>query len=572
MRLPASSSTCQVTRRACFAFLAAIALGAAPLATAREAPPAPGKAAIASAHPLATQAGLDVLAQGGNAFDAAVAVTAALAVVEPNGSGIAGGGFYLLHRASDGLQVMVDARETAPAAATPTMYLDRDGNPVDGLSTDGPLAAGIPGEPAALEHLAVKYGRLPLRQSLAPAIKLAREGFPVYERLASGLSFKAKAMQRSPAAAKIFLVNGKAPSVGHVLKQKDLANTLDLIAREGAKGFYTGPFARKLVDGVRAGGGIWSLEDLAAYRVIERAPVVGEYRGARIVSAAPPSSGGIAIIEALNVLSGYALDKVDPTTRKHLIVEALRRAHRDRAEYLGDPDFTQVPTAKLLSPLYAAGLRTSLRVDRATPSASLADATDDGSSGMQTTHFSVIDKEGNRVAGTITLNLWFGTGWVAPGTGLLLNNQMDDFSIKAGVPNAYQLVGAEANAVAPRKRPLSSTTPTFVETDKGVMILGSPGGSYIISMVLLGTLNWLDGMTPAEVVAAPRIHHQYLPDVVTYEPGALTDAEKVGLEKLGHKLREGRRWGNLQVVTHDYTSGQVEAASDPRGVGAGLVY
>jgi gamma-glutamyltranspeptidase/glutathione hydrolase len=559
-----------VKLRPCRWVLAAAALALTfPLAVAQPSATGPGKAAIASAYPLASRAGYAALEQGGNAFDAAVAVAAALAVVEPNGSGLGGGGFFLLHRAADGLQVMVDARERAPAAATRDMYLDADGNPVPGASIDGPLAAGIPGEPAALEHLARQYGRLPLVVSLAPAIHLAREGFAVYPYLHDALAGKAADMRRSPDAARIFLVDGDAPPVGTLLRQPELAAVLETIAAEGAHGFYEGPLAGRLVAGVRAGGGIWTEADLAAYHVVERPPVVGHYRGARIVSAAPPSSGGIAVVTALNILSGYDLAAVDGVTRKHLVVEAMRRAHRDRAEYLGDPDFVDVPVERLTHPHYAAGQRASIRPDRATPSATLATPTGDAPSGPATTHFSVIDAEGNRVAASITLNLWFGSGWVAPGTGLLLNNQMDDFSVKAGVPNAYQLVGASANEVAPGKRPLSSTTPTFVETEDGVMVAGSPGGGLIIGMVLLATLDRLDGKSAAEIVAAPRFHHQYLPDEILFESDALSEAERTALKRMGHALRESpQRYGNLQVVTWDYASGEIRAASDPRGAGA----
>ncbi len=554
-------------RRRLFPVAALLALAFAP-AVAQAEPAGPGTAAIASAHPLASRAGYRVLEQGGNAFDAAVAIAAALAVVEPHGSGLAGGGFFLLHRAADGYQVMVDARERAPAAATRDMYLDAGGNPVPGASTDGPLAAGIPGEPAALEHLSRRYGRLPLAQSLAPAIRLAREGFTVYPILHDALADKADAMRRSPDAERIFLVDGAAPPVGHVLRQPELAAVLETLAAEGARGFYEGPLAERLVAGVRAGGGLWTGADLAAYRIIERSPVVGHYRGARIVSAPPPSSGGIALVNALNILAGYDLAAAGAATRKHLIVEAMRRAHHDRAQHLGDPDYVAVPVERLTHPHYAAGQRSSIRRDRATPSAVLAVPADDAGGGPATTHFSVIDAHGNRVAGTITLNLWFGSGWVAPGTGLLLNNQMDDFSVKAGVPNAYQLVGAGANEVAPGKRPLSSTTPTFVETDDGVMVIGSPGGGLIIGMVLLATLDWLDGKPVPGFLAAPRYHHQYLPDEILYERGAFSDEEAAALEQMGHVLRESAEpYGNLQVVTWDRASGEVRAVSDPRGAG-----
>ena len=564
---------------------AAVADGAGATAARRASPAArvPGpnhasrarpahQAAIASAYPLATEAGQHVLAQGGNAFDAAVAVSAALAVVEPTSSGLGGGGFYLLHRA-DGLDTMLDAREKAPAAASRDMYLDASGNPMERASMDGPLSAGIPGEPAAFEYLARKFGKLPLKVSLAPAIRLARDGFPLYERVQGALRAKREELLRSADAARVFLTaDGAVPDVGAVIKQPDLAATLEAIAAEGAKGFYAGRVAKDLVDGVRAGGGIWTLADLASYRVIERKPLVGNYRGARIVSASPPSSGGVAVLDALNILAGFDLHAVDSGVRKHLVIEAMRRAYRDRALYLGDPDFVKVPLPLLIDANYAAGQRSSIRTDKAMPS-DLLPGIEAENVGMHTTHFSVLDAAGNRVAGTISINLFFGSGFMAPKTGVLLNDTMDDFSIKPGTPNAFGLVGNAANAIAPNKRPLSSMAPTFVETPKGLMIIGSPGGSYIISMVLLGTLDYLDGLNAADIVKDPRYHHQYLPDVVEYEPGALSESEIAQLRAEGHQLKEGsRRWGNMQVITWDYATGKVEAASDPRGEGEGLVY
>jgi gamma-glutamyltranspeptidase/glutathione hydrolase len=573
----------RAARRLALIACLSVALAAAPAAFAADAAAAPHakpsapavahKAAIASAYPLASQAGQEILAAGGNAFDAAVAVSAALAVVEPSSSGLGGGGFYLLHRQADGYETMVDAREKAPGAASRDMYLDKAGNVINDASIDGPLAAAIPGEPAAFEYLARKYGKLTLKQSLQPAIRLAREGFPLYARLQGGIRFKRDRMLKSADAAKVFLTaDGGVPELGAIIKQPDLANTLEAIANQGAKGFYEGRVAADLVSGVRAGGGIWTLQDLAAYRVVERKPLIGEYHGARIVSASPPSSGGIAVIDALNILSGFELHKVDPATRKHLIIESMRRAYRDRAIYLGDPDFVKMPLAQLMNLDYAAGQRSSIRADKAMPS-NMLPGIESEPGGMQTTHFSVLDADGNRVAATISINLFFGTGYVPPKTGVLLNNTMDDFSIKPGQPNEFGLVGARANAIAPNKRSLSSMSPTFVETSKGLMIVGSPGGSYIISMVLLGTLNYLDGMSAADVVKYPHYHHQYLPDEVDYEAGALSDSEIKELEGMGHSLKlSGRRWGNMQVITWDFASGKVEAASDPRGEGEGMVY
>jgi gamma-glutamyltranspeptidase/glutathione hydrolase len=560
----------KITMRSLLRLVAACCLVTAQVALAVE-QPKPPVAAIASAYPLASEAGFEILAAGGNAFDAAVAVSAALCVVEPRGSGLGGGGFYLLHRASDGHEVFVDAREVAPAAATRDMFLGPDGKPVEGRSTSTALAAAIPGEAAAFAHLAAKYGRLPLKRNMQPAIKLAREGFPVYARLVEDLNRKKASFERSPDARRIFLPNGAAPAVGSLLKQPELARSLTVVAENGAEAFYHGAFAEKLIAGVRQLDGIWSREDLANYKLIEREPLRGTYHGARIVTAPPPSSGGVALLDALNILDGFDLARLDSVTRKHVILESLRRVHRDRAEYLGDPAFVKIPLDRLLSPYYAAGQRASIRLDKATPSDLLPGYIGDTSSGVSTTHFAVLDREGNRVAATITLNAWFGTGLVIPGTGILLNNQMDDFAIKPGEPNMYQLVGAEANSVAPGKRPLSSMTPTFVETDKGIAILGSPGGSFIPSMILLGTLNWLEGADATGIVLAPRIHHQYQPDMVFAEPKALSAEERAALEQRGHKIRD---WpptiGNMQIITWDYGSQKVVAASDPRGVGKGM--
>jgi gamma-glutamyltranspeptidase/glutathione hydrolase len=548
------------------------ATAASPIAVGHSAPVA-HKGAIASAYPLASEAGQEILARGGNAFDAAVAVSAALAVVEPTSSGLGGGGFYLLHRESDGFETMLDAREKAPGAATRDMYLDASGNPRPKASTNGPLAAGIPGEPAAFDYLARKYGKLPLKVSLQPAIRLAREGFPVYARLQGAIRAKRERLMQSPDAARVFLTSaGNVPEIGAIIKQPQLAATLEALAERGSSGFYEGRVAQDLVNGVRAGGGIWTLKDLADYRVIERKPLIGEYRGARIVSASPPSSGGVALLDALNILSGVNLRNTDSATRKHWIISAMQRAYRDRAVYLGDPDFVKMPIAQLVSKDYAAGQRSSIRPDKAMPSDMLP-GIETEPVGQDTTHISILDADGNRVAGTFSINLFFGSGDMVPKTGVLLNDTMDDFSIKPGTPNSFGLVGNAENAVAANKRPLSSMTPSFVETPKGLMIIGSPGGSYIISMVILGTLDYLNGMNAEEVVSDPRYHHQYLPDVVEYEKGALTDDEITRLLAMGHRLEQGERhWGNMQVVIWDFASGKVTAASDPRGEGEGLVY
>lgn len=531
----------------------------------------PTAQAVATAHPLATQAGLEILALGGNAFDAAVAVSAALAVVEPTGSGLGGGGFWLLHRASDNLQVMIDGREQAPLAARHDMYLDQQGAVDPGLSLDGPLAAAIPGEPAALAHIAKHYGRLSLATSLTPAIRLAREGFPVNEHYRRLAGFRLPALRQSPAAAKIFLHNNEVPELGYLLRQQDLAHTLEALAAEGSDGFYRGPVANKLVNGMRAQGGIWSMADLAQYTVRERTPIRGSYHGMQIISAAPPSSGGIALVSMLNMLEQFDLDAMDSVGRKHVIIEAMRRAYRDRAEYLGDPDFTTIPLQRLLDKHYAAGLLTTLQAGRATPSQHLRGAAQDNQ-GSDTTHFSVLDQDGNRVAATLSINYPFGSAYVVPGTGVLLNDEMDDFSSKPNTPNAYGLIGGHANAIAPGKRPLSSMTPTFLEMDDRIAILGTPGGSRIITMVLLGALDFAAGNMPASWVSAPRYHHQFEPDSVSHEADAFTAAEIIALTAMGHTLKKRNHpYGNMQAILWDKKNNTVSAASDPRGMGAAEV-
>ncbi len=550
--------------------VALLALVVCAIAQARQTPAA---AAVAAAHPLAIAAGEEILAAGGNAFDAAVAVSAALAVVEPYASGLGGGAFWLLHVAKGDRDVFVDAREVAPGAARPDMYLDPAGKVVPGLTLNGALAAGIPGEPAGLAHIAKRYGRLTLARSLAPAIRIAEEGVPVHTRMQLGLRFRRTAAKDSPAFMEVFYPGGEVPAAGSRIRQPDLAATLRRLADDGFDGFYRGGVAERLVAGVRAAGGIWTLEDLAGYRVVEREPVRGRYRGATIISAPLPSAGGIGLVNMLNILSGFDLAAMDAATRKHALVEAMRRAYRDRSLYLGDPAFSNPPVEQLLHPFYAAGQRASIRLDRATPSEALPAILPDESEGSETTHFSVLDRQGNRVAGTLSINTWYGSGFMAPGTGVLLNNEMDDFTVKEGVTNWFELVGSHANSIEPGKRMLSSMSPTFLESERGVAILGTPGGSRIITMVLLAALEWIDGADANAMVALKRYHHQFYPDVVSYEEGALTAAEIEALEQRGHRLELSRRsFGNMNVVTWDFATGKVEAAMDPRGLVAGEVY
>ena len=531
--------------------------------------PHPPQAAIATAHPLATEAGLHILRQGGNAFDAAVAVSATLAVVEPYSSGLGGGGFWLLHRAKDGFETMIDGRERAPLAAQRDMFLDEQGNPVADLSITGALAAGIPGEPAALVHIARRYGKLPLSISLAPAIQYARQGFKVdriYHRMAG---FRKAALQASTAASRILLKEKEVPDEGQTTLQKDLAQTLERIANKGHAGFYAGETASRLLTAVQAAGGIWSKEDLASYQVVERQPVTGHYHNVKVTTATLPSSGGIVLLEILNQLEGYDLTQRNSAEVAHLLVETMRRAYRDRAAYLGDADFIDVPTTLLTSKAYAAGLRQSIRLDRATASAELAPTSVSPASGNHTTHFSIIDSEGNRVSATLSINYPFGSGFIAEGTGVLLNDEMDDFAAKPGAANVYGLVGNAANAIESGKRMLSSMSPTFLEDSERVAILGSPGGSRIITMVLLGTLAFDRQASAKAIVSLERFHHQYLPDQIQFEPGALSLAVQQQLEKRGHHLKPlDNRYGNMQAIVWNKKNHTIEAASDPRGIGS----
>ncbi|MEX2499605.1 MAG: gamma-glutamyltransferase [Wenzhouxiangellaceae bacterium] len=525
----------------------------------------PGKSAISSAHELATEAGFEVLDKGGNAFDAAVAVSAALAVVEPASSGMGGGGFWLLHRDSDGFSTMVDGREEAPGAATRDMYLDKNGEVDRELAVNGPLAAGIPGAAAGWVHISETYGKLELAEVLAPAIRLAEQGFPVDVKYQQLLNWRAHIMLQWPYTAEIFMPGDELPDVGDVIVQKDLAATLKRLARGGHEGFYSGKTAELLVEGSREAGGIWTLEDFANYKAVEREPITIEHGDYTLLTAAPPSSGGIAIAQVLNLIEPFGWREMGRAERVHLLAEAMRRAYRDRALYLGDPDFVDIPTDMLLSDHYAAGLRSTIRMDRALPSAHLAADPDRLRESNNTTHFSLIDADGNMVSATLTVNLPYGSAFAAPGTGVLLNNEMDDFSAKAAEPNAYGLIGFKANSIEPGKRMLSSMSPTIIKGDERVAILGTPGGSRIITMVILGVLDFLEGNGPDSWVSLPRFHHQYLPDEISIEREALTDEQVAALEALGHEvsIRE-RTWGNMHAVMWDRVANVLSAAHDPR--------
>jgi len=524
----------------------------------------PGKSAIASAHFLATAAGHEILAKGGNAFDAAIAVSSVLSVVEQSSTGIGGGALMVLHRSSDGFETMIDGREMAPAAAHKDMYLNEDGSVNRTLAVTGPLAAGIPGEIATLDHLAKNYGKLPLSESLKPAIRIAHEGFAIYTKIHGMIKYKEEELRLWPAGAEIFLPGGKIPEMGDIIKQPDLARVLERVAAQGRDGFYKGEIAQLIVDGVQAAGGIWTMEDMAGYVAKERKPVRTSYLGYELVTAPPPSSGGIAIAEMLNILEPYQIADLSKVQRTHLVIEAMRRAYRDRALYLGDPDFYAVPQDMLTDPNYAAGLRAGIMYDKATPSDMLP-GRENIHEGNHTSHFSVIDAEGNMVAATQTVNTIFGSKFMPPGTGIILNNEMDDFSAKPGEPNAYGLIGFTANEIQPFKRPLSSMTPTLMLGEDRVAAIGTPGGSRIITMVLLGVLDFMDGNGPESWVSLPRYHHQYLPDIVSAEPDAFTAEEVAELEAMGHTVKVStRRWGNMHGVMWDRKTGEVSAGSDSR--------
>jgi gamma-glutamyltranspeptidase/glutathione hydrolase len=523
----------------------------------------PGHAAIASADFHATNAGFEVLAKGGNAFDAAVAVASTLSVVEPQSSGIGGGFMALLHRAKDGHNVFIDARETAPGAVDAKLYLGKDGKPNRDTSINGPLSAGIPGEPAGLVWMAEHYGKLPLSQSLAPAIRLAREGFQPDARFLGAIEDRKDVLARYPASAALLLPDGKVPSKGWTYRNPDLAKTMERLAAQGVEGFYRGDTARMLVDASQAAGGNWTAADLESYRVKEREPISVDYRGYRIVTAPPPSSGGVAIAEILNILSGFDLAKLDKAHAAHYVIESMRRAFRDHNDYLGDPDFVKMPLDMLLSPYYADGLRATILPDKATPSSMLPAALA-SEPGMHTTHFSIVDADGNMVASTLTVNLEFGSAFVAKGTGVLLNNEMDDFALVPGEPNAFGLRGSVANAPVAGKRMLSSMSPSFVIGKDRSAVIGSPGGSTIITQVLEGILAFVDGKSAADIAAQKRFHHQYLPDRVDVEAGVFDEATTRSLTDMGYKLTERSPWGFMNVVTWDHATNKLDAASDPR--------
>jgi gamma-glutamyltranspeptidase/glutathione hydrolase len=487
----------------------------------------------------AARIGVEILDRGGNAVDAAVAVGFALAVTYPRAGNLGGGGFMVIHLAKGNRDVAIDYRETAPAAATPTMFLDAKGEPDPAKSRDSGLAVGVPGTVAGLALAQQKYGsgKLSLADLITPAIDLAQKGFPVEDDTADSLAPARARLARWPASQAIFFLGADPLREGDRLLQFDLADTLKAIARDGPRAFYQGRTAARIADAVRVAGGVMTADDLNNYRAIERPVVRGRYRGYDIVSMAPPSSGGVHLIEMLNILEGYDLAKLGRGEQSlHLMIEAMKRAYADRAVFMGDPDAVKIPVAGLLSKKYAEHLRASIG-DKATPSADIRPGKPADFEGRNTTHFSVIDRDGNAVSNTYTLNFSYGLGLVADGTGVLLNNELDDFTAKPGSANAYGLVGFNANLPGPGKRPLSSMTPTIVLKDgKPFLITGSPGGSRIITTVLQVITNVIDfHMAVDQAVSAPRLHNQWQPDETYVEPGFAPDVLDA-LERRGHKI------------------------------------
>ncbi len=514
------------------------------------APVAAEHAMVVTAQHLATRIGVDVLKRGGNAVDAAVAVGYALAVVYPAAGNLGGGGFMTL-QTSDGRKTFLDFREKAPLAATANMYLDTDGKVIKGLSTHGYLAVAVPGSVAGLELARTKYGTMPRAALIAPAIALAERGFVLEQGDVDLLRTVTDDLRKDAPSAAIFLKQGQAFESGQKMVQKDLAKTLRLISQRGIDGFYKGAVAKALVAASTAGKGILSQADLDQYKVREMAPVECDYRGYHIVSAPPPSSGGVVICEILNIVEGYPLKELGFRSAQatHYQIEAMRHAYLDRNSYLGDPDFVKNPLDRLLDKAYAAKVRAAIDPGKAGVSKEMKPGVEPHE-GNNTTHFSIVDKDGNAVAVTYTLNEWFGAKVTVPGTGVLLNNEMDDFTVKIGVPNAYGLVQGEANAIAPGKRPLSSMSPTLVTKDgKPVMVLGTPGGSRIITAVTHTILNVIDyGMNAQEAVDAPRFHQQWLPDLTNVDTfGISPDTRKI-LVDMGHKLGPPQPGNHLAVI------------------------
>jgi gamma-glutamyltranspeptidase/glutathione hydrolase len=555
-------------RKTALLLLLPVILGAAPPAAVGE------RVMVATPDPYATEVGVEVLRSGGNAFDGAVAVAFALAVTFPQAGGIGGGGLALL-RTEDGGHHALDYRELAPAALTAEMFLDDEGRPVEGRSLEGGLAVGVPGVVAGLAEMHRKFGSRPWAELLAPAIRLAEEGFAILPYQRRSLARYAEKLSADPETARVFLREGQPLAEGELLVQKELAATLKSIANRGAPAFYRGPTAAAVVGSVRGSGGVMAVEDLAAYRPTWREPVEGSYRGYAVVSFPPPSSGGVTLLQILGMLEHFDLGAAGfgSSETVHLMAEVERVAFADRARWLGDPEFFEVPVEELLDPRYLAGRAAAIKADRATPSSEVSPWTRSAKESKETLHFSIVDGGGRAVACTTTLNTSFGNGAVASGTGVLLNNEIDDFSLAPGSPNTFGLLGGEANAVAGGKRPLSSMTPTIVEPPKGgkrpVVVLGSPGGPTIITSVLQVLINLIDhGMSLQEAVNASRFHHQWQPDLIEHEQRAFPADVIRNLEARGHRVEQSDGIiGNVNAIGLD-GEGRWLGAADPRREGA----
>ncbi len=524
---------------------------------------------VVSQEARASRIGRDVLRLGGNAVDAAVAVGFALAVTLPRAGNIGGGGFMLIRRADLGRTIAIDYREAAPAATDKTVFLDADGEADPFKSRWSGLAVGVPGTVAGLELAWRKYGsgRFGFADLVAPAVALARQGLTVDDDLADSLPLAAPVLAKHPSSARIYLgPDGGAPQAGDHIALDDLAATLETIAREGAAGFYAGPVARRIVDAVQAAGGRMTMDDLARYRAVEREPVAGSYRGHTIVSMPPPSSGGAHVIEILDILEGYdlAAQGLNSAASLHEMAEAEKLAYADRAAWLGDPDSVTVPLRGLTSKAYAAALRAQISPDRARPASDIRPGEPQRYESDETTHFSIVDADGNAVSNTYTLNFSYGSGLVAGGTGVLLNNELDDFAAKAGAANAYGLMGGDANAPGPNRRPLSSMSPTIVMKDGKVeLVTGSPGGSRIITTVLQIIVDTIDhGLNVAEAESAPRAHDQLWPDELRIERGVSPDTIRL-LEAMGHKVVTRESMGSANTIARS-PDGVLTGASDPR--------
>ncbi|MDM1138198.1 MULTISPECIES: gamma-glutamyltransferase [unclassified Empedobacter] len=522
--------------------------------------------AVVTAHPEASKVGVEILKKGGNAIDAAIAVQFALAVVYPNAGNIGGGGF-LVYRDAKGKTDALDYREKAPLKASEDMYWDKNGNAITDLSLYGQFAAGVPGTVDGMVKAHEKYGKLNWKELVQPAISLAQKGFKITKQQASELTNKHNDFVKYNSKTNA-LTSKSSWKEGDLLVQKELANTLKLIQQKGRAGFYEGKTADLIVKEMKRGNGIISHEDLKQYQSVWRTPVSGNYKGLKVISMPPPSSGGIALVSLFQSIEDYPINKwgfqADSTIQ--VMVEAERRVYADRAEHLGDPDFIKVPQKQLLDKSYNVNRMKDFSFDKATPSSAIKAGEIIGKESMETTHYVIVDKDGNAASVTTTLNNSYGSLVVVEGAGFLLNDEMDDFSVKPGTPNLYGLVGGKANAIEPSKRMLSSMTPSILEKDgKLFMVVGTPGGSTIITSVFQAILNVVDfGMTMQEAVAAPRFHHQWLPDQIDYEPNAISENVRESLKQKGYTLKERKPYGRVEGILVN-TNGTYQAGADPRG-------